>query len=163
MTVKRTRSSVKTSHYHHIIFGVFASCSVVFGVFAFLLTSAQVMYTSHRFRFIYLFRSYICIFSLLMLIVFVGAEVNIGLGKIAYQSSTVQRAVASRAVDGNTNARFGGGSCTHTARYQPSPWWMVDLGDHYTISSMHVYNRDFGGKCVFNIELKMSVTTDGLP
>ena len=42
----------------------FFSCLVAFGVFAFLLASAQVMYTSHRFRFIYLFRSYICIFTL---------------------------------------------------------------------------------------------------
>ena len=42
----------------------FFSCLVVFSVFAFLLASAQVMYTSHRFRFIYLFRSYICIFTL---------------------------------------------------------------------------------------------------
>ena len=38
----------------------FFSCLVVFGVFAFLLASAQVMYTSHIFR----FRSYICIFTL---------------------------------------------------------------------------------------------------
>ena len=42
----------------------FFSCLVVFGVFAFLLASAQVMYTSHKFRFIYLFRSYVCIFTL---------------------------------------------------------------------------------------------------
>ena len=42
----------------------FFSCLVVFGVLAFLLASAQVMYTSHRFRFIFLFRSYICIFIL---------------------------------------------------------------------------------------------------
>ena len=42
----------------------FFSCLVVFGVFAFLLASAQVMYTSHKFCFFYLFRSYICIFTL---------------------------------------------------------------------------------------------------
>ena len=36
----------------------------MFGVFAFLLASSQVMYTSHRLRFIYLFRLYICVFTL---------------------------------------------------------------------------------------------------
>ena len=37
---------------------------VMFGVFAFLLALAQVMFTSHRLGFIYLFRSYICVFTL---------------------------------------------------------------------------------------------------
>ena len=44
----------------------FFSCLVVIGVFAFLLASAQVMLTSesHRLHFIYLFRSYTCVFTL---------------------------------------------------------------------------------------------------
>ena len=83
-----------------------------------------------------------------MLIDFAGAEVNIGLGKIAYQSSTGAGGVASRAVDGNTNKKYTGGSCTHTLNNESSPWWMVDLGHHYTISSLRVYNRDNNGKCL---------------
>ena len=82
-----------------------------------------------------------------MLIVFVGANDNIGLGKIAYQSSTEEGGVASRAVDGNTNQIYLYGSCTHTVN-EPSPWWMVDLGHHYTISSLRVYNRESYGKCL---------------
>ena len=82
-----------------------------------------------------------------MLIDFAGAEVNIGHGKIAYQSSTRYSGVASLAVDGNTNRDFRAGSCSHTDS-ELSPWWMVDLGHHCTISSVRVYNRDINRKCL---------------
>ena len=63
LTIKWPWREHKVARRLHITI-TFYSCLVVFGVFAFLLASAQVMYTSHRLRFIYLFRSYICVFTL---------------------------------------------------------------------------------------------------
>jgi alpha-L-fucosidase len=40
---------------------------------------------------------------------------NLALGRPAAQSSTGWSAPASRAVDGNTDGNFGGGSVTHTS------------------------------------------------
>ena len=59
---------------------------------------------------------------------------------VASQSSTNGGAVASRAIDGNTNGNFGAGSVSQTlSSYQP--WWQIDLGSVRTIPSMTIYNR----------------------
>ena len=82
---------------------------------------------------------------------FIGAqaEVNVALGKDAYQSSTHNHpgiaAFASCAVDGNTDGNYHLGTCTHTTT-EASPWWIVDLGRHCSISYLRVYNRDILGK-----------------
>ena len=47
------------SSYYHLIVFVFSRV----GVFAFLLASAEIMYTSHRLCVIYLLPSYICVFG----------------------------------------------------------------------------------------------------
>ncbi|XP_019622202.1 PREDICTED: hepatocyte growth factor activator-like [Branchiostoma belcheri] len=69
--------------------------------------------------------------------------VNIARGKTAYQTSTRSGGgSASRAVDGNTNGQFNGGSCTHTwgpGSYNPT-WW-VDLGQTYQVNRVVIYNR----------------------
>ena len=79
-----------------------------------------------------------------LFIYFLGAqpEVNVALGKNAYQSTSGSvGGLAALAVDGITDADYYRGSCTHTAR-SISPWWMVDLGRHCSISHLRVYNRD---------------------
>ena len=82
-----------------------------------------------------------------LFIYFIGAqlEVNIALGKKAYQSTTGSGGVAALAVDGITDDDYSRGSCTHTVR-TISPWWMVDLGRHFSISHLRVFNRDTFGK-----------------
>lgn len=61
-------------------------------------------------------------------------------GKSATQSSTWGGVPASRAIDGNTNANWNGGSCTHTNN-QANPWWEVNLGAKYAIKEVKVTNR----------------------
>ena len=41
------------------------------------------------------------------------------------QSSTAHGGAAARAVDGNTNDQWAGGSCTHT--FDSEPWWQMRL------------------------------------
>ena len=82
---------------------------------------------------------------------FIGAQadVNVALGKVAYQSSiwhdTRVSTVAAGAVDGNTDGYYNRGSCSST-NPSASPWWIVDLGRHCSISYLRVYNRDILGK-----------------
>jgi len=69
--------------------------------------------------------------------------INVAIGKPAKQSSTIYGASASRAVDGNTNQMWSGGSVTHTNNRQGdfSDWWEVDLEELFDISEIVVYNR----------------------
>eukprot|EP01043_Picozoa_sp_COSAG02_P044667 COSAG02_NODE_4013_length_5905_cov_4686.361178_2_plen_1058_part_00 len=63
-------------------------------------------------------------------------------GRPAIQSSTRVGSggnTASKAVDGDTNGAWGGGSCTHTA--DASPWWQVDLGSGMAIDHIDIYHR----------------------
>ena len=64
---------------------------------------------------------------------------NIALGKSTAQSSTVNYAYASRAVDGNTATSWGSGSCTHTN--SESGWWRVDFGKTARVHSVRITNR----------------------
>ena len=63
---------------------------------------------------------------------------------MAAQSGTWSgRDVASRAVDGNTNARLMSGFCAHPDEPgQQQAWWMVDLGALHQIYNVTVFNRD---------------------
>ncbi len=65
---------------------------------------------------------------------------NLAVGQVATQSSTAFGGVAGRAVDGNTNGAFGGGSVTHTGG-ESSAWWEVDLGVQAQIDSIEIWNR----------------------
>jgi len=56
------------------------------------------------------------------------------------QSSSVSGGISRRAVDGNTNTNYGGGSCTHT-RAESEPWWRVKLKKETAIESVQVWNR----------------------
>ena len=69
------------------------------------------------------------------------AEVELARGKPARQGPrTGWGGVASRAVDGNTNTRYNGNSCTHTHKDAGS-WWKVDLQTEAVISKVKVWNR----------------------
>jgi hypothetical protein len=65
---------------------------------------------------------------------------NLARGKPAKQSSTYQRADASRAVDGNTDGRFSWKSVTHT-NANTQAWWQVDLTAISQIQSINVWAR----------------------
>ena len=68
---------------------------------------------------------------------------NVARGKAAYQSSVAYDGYAARSVDGNTNPDHNTGFCSHTA-YFDWPWWMVDLGGQYSITSVVVYKSHTG-------------------
>ncbi len=65
---------------------------------------------------------------------------NLALNGIATQSSIDYQGAPSRAIDGNTNGNWSGGSITHTAN-ENNPWWQVDLGVNYTIDDIIIFNR----------------------
>ncbi|XP_069491222.1 uncharacterized protein [Ambystoma mexicanum] len=66
--------------------------------------------------------------------------INVALGGMASQSSTMNYGVASRAIDGNLRSYYDHGFCTHT-NSERSPWWRVDLKDTYLVASVAVTNR----------------------
>jgi hypothetical protein len=78
---------------------------------------------------------------------------NVAEGKLASQSGTYPGPiVASRAVDGNTNGTWPGGSLSCTTN-QFQPWWQEDLGEYasgavadplYQINAIDVWNRTDG-------------------
>lgn len=65
---------------------------------------------------------------------------NLALNQLSTQSSTSHSGVPSRAVDGNTNGNWGGGSVTHTTN-ESQPWWQVDLGVAQDINLVEIFNR----------------------
>ena len=65
---------------------------------------------------------------------------NLALNKVVTQSSTSFGGDARRAVDGNTDGRYGNRSVTHTLNSN-KPWWKVDLGADRTINSVKLFNR----------------------
>ena len=49
--------------------------------------------------------------------------------------------VLNRAVDGNLNAIYRDGSCTHTSNEKTSPWLVIDLLGSYEITHVKIKNR----------------------
>ncbi|KAK7138555.1 hypothetical protein R3I93_015859 [Phoxinus phoxinus] len=68
---------------------------------------------------------------------------NLALGATAVQSSTWGGAGAQRAVDGNRDSIWSGGSCSHT-NGDRDPWWRVDLGKAYEVTRVSITNRGDG-------------------
>ncbi|HEX5102516.1 MAG TPA: HEAT repeat domain-containing protein, partial [Pirellulaceae bacterium] len=60
------------------------------------------------------------------------------------QKNTAHGGDASRGIDGNKDASYGGGGQTHTQENTPDPWWEVDLGEEVPIDSIAIYNRGDG-------------------
>jgi formylglycine-generating enzyme required for sulfatase activity len=67
--------------------------------------------------------------------------VNVALKHKATQSEDAYGGTADRAVDGNTNTSWGGGSITHTPENHANPWWEVDLGAEVAIDQLVIWNR----------------------
>jgi mono/diheme cytochrome c family protein len=82
------------------------------------------------------------ILSLAEVQVFSGGQ-NVAQGKAAKQSSTSYDALASYAVDGNTDGKFDAKSTTHN-QTEDNPWWEVDLGTSVAVERVAVWNRTDG-------------------
>ena len=72
--------------------------------------------------------------------IFSGGK-NVALRGEASQSETAYNASAARAIDGNTNTSWGGGSITHTPENHANPWWEVDLKGDFPIERIVLWNR----------------------
>ncbi|XP_053183283.1 fucolectin-1-like [Scomber japonicus] len=94
--------------------------------------------------------------SLLPLLVFMGTcsanhYENVALRGTATQSQRLRGkndvfGAAYNAIDGNRDARFTSGSCTHTAQ-MTNPWWRVDMLNPYMVTTIIITNR---GDCCAN-------------
>ncbi|MFK7925604.1 MAG: polysaccharide lyase family 7 protein [Bacteroidia bacterium] len=71
---------------------------------------------------------------------------NLALNKSTSQSSNYSNTSGQsfKAVDGNTNGNWSGGSVTHTSGSQSNGWWEVDLGASYPIGDIVIWNRTDG-------------------
>ncbi|KAL0984441.1 hypothetical protein UPYG_G00141570 [Umbra pygmaea] len=69
-------------------------------------------------------------------------KINLALLGRATQSNTYLHifADASHAIDGNKDANFDHGSCTHT-KLEDQPWWRVEMQDAYRVDSVVLTNR----------------------
>lgn len=67
---------------------------------------------------------------------------NVALHGKATQSDRLDNALSAayNAIDGNRQAAYSAGSCTHTVG-MTNPWWRVDLLDSYIVTSISVTNR----------------------
>ena len=69
------------------------------------------------------------------------AQVNIATGGTASQSSIWGSGVASRAIDGNTDPNWSGGSVAHTDT-ELNSWWQVDFsGQLFDMSEIRLFPR----------------------
>lgn len=66
---------------------------------------------------------------------------NLAINGNATQSGVYDIYDASKALDGNRDQIWEGGSCTHTALQQKSAWWRLDLGDLAYINRIIIYYR----------------------
>ena len=83
---------------------------------------------------------------------------NYARGKPTLQSSTSHDGLSGRAVDGNPDSNYGGGSCTHTNR-EPGAWWRVDLLASKTIGKIAIVNRaDCCSKRLKQVEIRVGET-----
>ncbi|XP_019616275.1 PREDICTED: uncharacterized protein LOC109463839 [Branchiostoma belcheri] len=89
---------------------------------------------------------------------FTDLGLNLAFEKPTAQSSTGYGGVAERAVDGNTDWNWGGGSCTHTNQ-EGTPWWRVDLGTSQAIGSVVVFNRNEQSQRLNNFRVHVGDST----
>lgn len=66
---------------------------------------------------------------------------NVALYKPTVQASTAFGGDSSRAVDGNTDGRWGSNSVTHTSGAVGNDWWTVDLRGSYDVNQVVLFNR----------------------
>ncbi|MGB0582044.1 MAG: DUF1553 domain-containing protein, partial [Limisphaerales bacterium] len=70
---------------------------------------------------------------------------NVALKGAAKQSGNYADAVASRAIDGNTDGDYYKKSVSHSAGRAPVEFWEVDLKKPFPIDRIHLWNRTDGG------------------
>ncbi|MEX1366835.1 MAG: discoidin domain-containing protein, partial [Nannocystaceae bacterium] len=87
-----------------------------------------------------------------------SAPINLALGKPTSQSTTYLGADAARAVDGNTDGNWGGGSVTHT-NLGTAGWWQVDLQSIEPIGEIVIHNRT--DCCALLGDFDVKVSADG--
>ena len=75
-----------------------------------------------------------------------GVRENVALGKSTYQSSSEGAAFSGRAVDGHV-AYFPDRCTSAHAGPDMTLWWLVDLGDNYTISDIEITAGIENGTC----------------
>ena len=74
---------------------------------------------------------------------FVCVCVHFLLENLAFQKPTYQHirtlagGTSDKAVDGDSNMNFAGGSCTFVSK-NPFPWWRVDLGQDEFVTEVYV-------------------------
>ena len=64
-------------------------------------------------------------------------------GGTAKQSSNYGSYHASKALDGNINQKWDGGSCSHTAVNRKTAWWRLDIGQQANIYNIVIYYRQY--------------------
>lgn len=69
---------------------------------------------------------------------------NVALKGSAKQSGDYRDAVASRAIDGNTDGDYYKKSVSHSAGKGPVEFWEVDLKNSFPIDRIHIWNRTDG-------------------
>lgn len=74
------------------------------------------------------------------------------------QATTGYGGVPSRALDGNTNGSWSGGSVTHTDGNTANPWWYYDLGSSKDVASIKVYNRTENSNRLSGFKLYVSTS-----
>lgn len=74
-----------------------------------------------------------------------AGENNLARSGTATQSTTGHGGEAQHGIDGNTDGNFHAGTTTHTANFDISPWWEVDLGAEHDLSRIVVWNRTDNG------------------
>uniref|UniRef100_A0A3B3ZRQ7 Fucolectin tachylectin-4 pentraxin-1 domain-containing protein n=1 Tax=Periophthalmus magnuspinnatus TaxID=409849 RepID=A0A3B3ZRQ7_9GOBI len=69
-----------------------------------------------------------------------SSKPNVAVKGQAVQSSTLYPAAANRAIDGRRDTYYTESSCSHTQE-ETAPWWRVDLGQIFVVSTIKVTNR----------------------
>ena len=81
---------------------------------------------------------------------FFTEDANLALNKTVWQISIRAKGFARQAVDGNLNANYFDGSCTHTDGAHITPWLTVDLKQQYLIHKVNITNRaGLHGMCFY--------------
>ncbi|XP_067650962.1 fucolectin-like [Haliotis asinina] len=70
---------------------------------------------------------------------------------------------AEKAVDGNYDPEFRNYSCASTGNYDLAPWWSVDLGRDYHVTSVRITNRLSSGSRLHDVTITVTKETSATP
>ena len=84
------------------------------------------------------------------------AKTNLALSGAAQQSSTALGGDAKRAIDGNTDGNYDGGSVTQTSKGK-NQWWGVQLAEEKEIKRIVLFNRTDDNKTSKLSKFKLTV------